>query len=77
MNDPEARYKEGFRSAIFNAKMVCEEAFSEFYHKEADNGQSDDYSRGLRDGLYLALSIVGAVFVLAIHSPLMEVSWIE
>ena len=68
MNDPDARYKEGFRDAIFNAKMVCEEAFSEFYHKEADNGQSDDRSRGLRDGLYLALSrIVAALTILRVE----------
>lgn len=68
MNDPEARYKEGFRSAIFNARMVCEEAFSAFYHKEADNGESDDRSRGLRDGLALALTrIVAALTILKVE----------
>lgn len=54
MNESEMYYQMGYRVGIMNVNNICSKAISDFYHTERENGNNDDYSRGMRDGLVLA-----------------------
>ena len=47
-------YQMGYRVGIMNANNLCGKAISDFYHAEREKADSDEYSRGMRDGLVLA-----------------------
>ena len=64
MNDPEYYWKAGYRNAITSSKDVCVEALRAFYERENANGKNDDVSRGIRDGLVVAMSRIRAALTI-------------